>query len=360
MGYKLWAAASGSSTVVCETNSGFDKEEAKNKFGQNYAQKIDLDWDFAKRFQRITELVTYMQEVSQKTGKKCSRLAINAHGSPGLVDIESISVGNFAATGDESDENFKKVQKEGLNVDNINGKFSSILKSLNNELDDNAYVIFISCNAGAKRLGSEFLIALSNALTNASVVGFTRIVISYQILRITHGWWGPIICDYPGAKVTDRTLPSSSAKEESDLKIALLNMPFADENNQYAKVAKKGRLIKDPEPYESSDLPKDYYFKKLIRLWGFEIGDFCGAIGFEGDLATRMGKVYWIDYKKNRSLKHYGKWKALENTEISFEFDEDPPSWKRIFKIKLDASINNGYITIGGVPHGFFKIIDIT
>ena len=211
----------------------------------------------------------------------------------------------------------------------------------------------MSCNMGGKREGAELLIALSKEITNASVVGFTRIGTSFQVQSVKH-------CDYPGMKVGDNVAPSGSEKNEFERKKALLTAPFANEQNPFAKVAKNGQLVKDPEPEHAPGavLLTGHYVNKLIGLWGFEIGeDFQGAVGFEGDLATRTGKAYWVD-NKNRGLKHYGTWRALGGTEISFEFNDDTPGWKRLFKVKIEQAVSVGNITIGNVPHGFFKIID--
>ncbi len=72
-----------------------------------------------------------------------------------------------------------------------------------------------------------------------------------------------------------------------------------------------------------------------------------GHIRYDGDdgLLTKI------------NLKHPGTWKLLGGTEVSFEFDDDTPGWKRLWKVKIDGPISNGNVTIGGVPHGSFKLL---
>ncbi|MBR1155225.1 papain-like cysteine protease family protein [Bradyrhizobium sp. JYMT SZCCT0428] len=115
----------------------------------------------------------------------------------------------------------------------------------------------------------------------------------------------------------------------------------------------------NPRSIESpgASLAADHYVSKLIGTWELEIGaDFKGFVTFEGKFPGKSGKAYWMDSKK-MAVKHPGSWKSLGGTEISFEFDDDTPKWKRLWKVKIDAKISVGNVTIGGVPHGFFKLI---
>ena len=49
-------------------------------------------------------------------------------------------------------------------------------------------------------------------------------------------------------KVGDYVVQAGNEAEENKRKDALLTAPFADERNSFAKIAKNGKLIKDPEP----------------------------------------------------------------------------------------------------------------
>lgn len=354
MGYKLWASANAAPLLVCQSGGSVsedDKQRLSDK-APDYASRIDFDWTYGVRFKLVTELVDYMHARSVEMGQKCSRLAIMAHGDPGLVDIESASAGNFARSLDQQSEDFKKLKEKALTPDTI-GKFTSALARLNDELAPGAYVLFMSCNMAGKREGAMLLMELSKVIKNASVVGFTRIGTSFQIQSVKH-------CDYPGMKVGNYVAPAGSEKDEFERKQALLTAPFANEANPFAKVANSGKLVKDPEPElaPGAAVPAGHWVGKLIGSWGFEIGDdFQGSVGFEGNLAAGSGRAYWVN-STNMTLKHYGKWTALGGTEISFEFDDDQPGWKRLFKVKIEGPTSVGYITIGSVPHGMFKMID--
>jgi len=340
MGYKLWASANGAPLLVCKSGG-----KVTDPSDPKYSGRVDFDWDYGTRFKLLSELVVYM---TAKLPDKCSRLAIMAHGSGGLVDIESVWSGSFPATRDQTN---KLLEDGALTVANL-GKFKAALGGLNSLLDSDAYVLFMSCNMAYQTPGAELIIEISKILTNAAVVGFTRTGTSYQVQSVER-------CDYPGMKVGNYVVQAGSEREEYERKQALLTAPFANENHPYAKVAKKGRLTRDPEPEYAPgvSLASSHYVDKLIGSWGFEIGDFKGFVGFEGSFSTGSGKAYWMDEKK-MGFKHYGTWKRLGGTEISFEFDDDTAGWKRLFKIKIEAPISNGNITINGVPHGFFKMID--
>jgi hypothetical protein len=338
MGYKLWASANGAPLLVCAAGG-----KVSDPGNPRYTNRVDFDWEYGVRFKRVSELVDYMSKVPGK----CSRLAIMAHGSGGLLDIESVAAGNFPATRDMQN----KVLEEGaLTVANMN-KFSAVLTQLNAQLEDGAYVLFMSCNMAYHREGAELLIGISKILTNANVVGFTRTGTSFQVQSVQK-------CDYPGMKVGDYVVQAGSEAEEFKRKEALLTAPFADERHSFAKVARKGTLTKDPEPEYAPGvkLVANHYLNDLIGSWGFEIGDFNGSVGFEGTFAAGSGKAYWMDSKK-LGFKHHGSWKHLGGTEISFEFDDDMKGWKRLFKVKIEGAISNGNATIGGVPHGFFKLV---
>jgi hypothetical protein len=284
-----------------------------------------------------------------KRPDKCSRLAIMAHGSGGLIDIESVWVGSFPSTRDETN---KVLEAGALTVPNI-GKFRTALSLVNENLELNSHLLFMSCNMAYRTEGASLLMEISKIVTNASIVGFTRTGTSYQVQSVER-------CDYPGMKVGDYVVQSGSEKEEFKRKEALLTAPFANENNAYAKVAKGGKLVKDPEPETApgASVPAGHYVSKLIGNWGLEIGDFSGFVVFQGTFASGSGKAYWVD-SKNINVKHPGSWKFLGGTEVSFEFDDDNPGWKRLWKVKIEAPISNGGVTIGGVPHGFFKLVDL-
>jgi hypothetical protein len=339
MGYRLWASANGAPLLICQ--SGGRVSDPSNP---KYTGRVDFDWEYGMRFKHLSELASYMTD---KGPEKCSRLAIMAHGSGGLIDIESVGSGSFPATRDQTN----KVLEEGaLTVSNI-WKFRTALSQINNNLELGSYLLFMSCNMAYHTQGAELVMEISKIITNASIVGFTRTGTSYQVQSVER-------CDYPGMKVGDYVVESGSDEEQNKRRQALLTAPFANESNPYAKVAKAGKLTKDPEPEYApgASVPSGHYVSKLIGSWDLEIGDFSGSVVFQGTFPSGSGKAYWVDSKKI-SLRHPGSWKFLGGTEVSFEFDDDPPGWKRLWKVKIDTPISNGNVTIGGVPHGFFKLI---
>src|ERR1700731_4493766 len=115
MGYRLWASANGAPLLICKTGG-----KVNDPSNPKYTGRVDFDWEYGMRFKPLSELATYMND---RVGEKCSRLAIMAHGSGGLIDIESVWSGSFPATHDLTN----KILEEGaLTVSNM-GKFKVAL-----------------------------------------------------------------------------------------------------------------------------------------------------------------------------------------------------------------------------------------
>ncbi|MBR0799374.1 hypothetical protein JQ615_28710 [Bradyrhizobium jicamae] len=342
MGYKLWASTNGAPILVC--TDAPPTSDIKDRDDSKYKGRVDFDWNYAVRFKLLSELVTFMRGLPNK----CSRLAIMAHGWDGLIDIESVNPSAALSTQAQSDQ----LLKDGaLTVPNI-AKFKANLSLINDFLEPNSYLLFMACKMASHTAGAELLMEISKIVTNANIVGYTRIGTAYQVKSVKS-------CDYPGMKVGDYAGPATDDADLFKRKEALLSAPFADENNLYAKVARGGKLIKDPEPEYAPgvSLAGTHWVERLIGSWSLEIGDWKGVVVFEGSVAAGSGKSNWREAPG--AFQHKGNWTRVgQTTEITFQFDTDQPGWKRLFRVKVDAASNNGDITIDKVPHGFFKLVD--
>src|SRR5262249_48160277 len=155
----------------------------------------------------------------------------------GLIDIESVNPSRALSSEATNDAVLKAGALTSPNID----KFKGNLSQINERLEANSYLLFMSCKMASHTAGAQLLMDISKIITNANIVEYTRIGTSYQVKSVK-------VCHYPGMKVGDNAGPATDEVDETERRKKLLSMPFANEANPYAKVARNGKLIKDPEP----------------------------------------------------------------------------------------------------------------
>jgi len=345
--FTIWAASPNAPLIICKFGSKVQPEDEAKR------NRIDADWDQGIRYTSFAGLVSTIVGIPGK----CRRLAIMAHGAWGLVDIEGKGSGVLDADPGKAE---KDLLASALTVANF-PKFESEMKRLNTQMepDGKSELIFMSCQMGGKGPGAQLLKKISETVTNAKIVGFTRIGTSMQVQSVAR-------CDYPGMKVGDYVVPAGSDTELMKRKEALATAPWASSGHAFAKVAFRGKLVKDPEPEEDPEnkLAENHYFNKLIGSWKLEIGDpgelWEGFVRFEGKLEDRRGTCFWIS-SKAMNTRHTGTWKALSGTTVSFEFSDDSPGWTRVWTISITQGSNQGQFKIKERPShsgGLFRLID--
>jgi hypothetical protein len=156
---------------------------------------------------------------------RITRLAINAHGGPGVVDVGE-NVNDLAG------------QLTVLTIPSVRGA----LNRIGAMLAPGAPVIFMGCNAGQRSGGDGLLTALSLVWGGHEITAFTTIGYSEGGKQIRHGEG----CDNPGMRDTDERFESSSQAEE-DRKFGpiwndLTKLPWAHERSRHAKSALNGML----------------------------------------------------------------------------------------------------------------------
>jgi hypothetical protein len=140
-----WPIGSSEEELVATVWAHFNAEVAGfTNFGD-----IDEDprgeWSHVRNFSSGKELVAWMS--SSDLQSSVTRLNIHCHGLPGELVLDS-----------------------RVNVGNV-----SRLRSLGDYLQPGAKLLFSGCSVGLDDEGSEFLVALSNALSGRIVIGFESV-----------------------------------------------------------------------------------------------------------------------------------------------------------------------------------------
>jgi Domain of unknown function (DUF4347) len=286
--------------------------------------KGQAGWDVGLMFNTLGDLDGKIDEaLSASDDKKVTRLAINVHGAPGLVDIN----------GDNQSWDFTKLWN----------KYSSQLVFLRTRMTDDAAVLIMGCQVAAGDVGASFLMDMSKyAFPGHKVVGFTTIGETLKQYRS-----GGPVCSEPGMRDTTYDTPSEgmptvqAAREKE-----LLTLPWASESSPHAKVALNGQIVSGAEaPIPQTDTSLDSY---LPGTWLATIGTWTGYFVFSKDKS-----VYWMDDSLRR---HNGHWSAMDGG-LYWSFSDDPKGWVRAFEAILPlTSTMKGNITVGGKPSGFFSM----
>ncbi|HVJ84868.1 MAG TPA: hypothetical protein VM452_04440 [Caulifigura sp.] len=333
MGKKVWAAAANSGFIICPDGSG----------GEVDPTRADLNWDYGIKFSTLYDLCLKLEGL----GEKVARLAICAHGAPGLVDVDSVfppqSSLTQAITEAQETELFDKCMSK-KNFEN----YRQTLARIGATVEDGGAITFMSCNMASGDPGAEMLKMLSLGPWNKqTVVGFTRIGTIVSKIGINS-------CRMPGLKFgPDNYSPSMSESQSNKRVEALVKEPWADASSPLAKICRQGVLMKDPDFVD--------YKKTFIGTWMFEIGTWQKIIVFEGDVGNTMsGACYWADNISAGTKRHPGQWSNIGKNNYLFMFPEKeapkPEFAKSEFHFDLSQAAPTGRILVGRAEKGQFKL----
>lgn len=328
MPFNVWASSSNVPLIICP--GGSEGEDASR--GQP-------GWDAGVVFPDLRYLATYLERL----GRKVSRLAVCAHGFPGLVDVDSVFPPNESVTSGPATDPKVWAERSGkcLSIDSFD-RFRPLLNRIGSCMEDDSVILFMSCIMASGQSGADLLSKLSSETWKRSlVVGFIKIGTKTSKIHLAR-------CDLPGMKFgQDNDNVSRSPSQQDERVAALAKEPWADENSSLAKKAKGGVLQgKDPEFVDA--------FQYFVGKWNFEIGDWRGLIEFKGSRVDMSGACYW--QPMDRPQQHIGTWTRGSGAEITFKFDDDKKGWQRVFTTQIKAGSNPGTVAINGVQHGFFTI----
>lgn len=334
MAKKVWAAAANSGFIICHDGAG----------GEVDPSRADLNWDYGIRFPTLYDLCLKLEGL----GEKVSRLAVCAHGAPGLVDVDSVFPPQSSLTQATTEAQETELYKKCLSKETFEN-FRQTLVRIGATVVDGGTITFMSCNMASGDAGAELLKMLSIGPWNKhTVVGFTRIgTITSKI--------GIDSCRLPGLKFgLENYSPSASESQFGKRVEALVKEPWADASSPLAKISRQGVLIKDPDFVD--------YRKTFIGVWNFEIGDWRKIIVFEGDVnsPTGVGPCYWADSLSPSATRHAGQWLNPGKNVFGFLFsNKDAPRPDLAgaeFWFDLNTPGPVGRITVMKTEKGQFKL----
>ena len=252
-GTTIWAFLSRKVDLMVNEDASGDlpRDEPKGQFGWN----IGLEFG---TFDHLSKLLTSEYDLPKrfcgnlffrcgpiKPGQ-VKTLAIQAHGAPGVVDMDGVSASAADVTPLlQQNPNF-------LNVVTIQGKFAPQIAAIRNVLRPDGGVFFMGCNVASGTAGTEFLLAMSRALPGRKIGAITSVGYSDMARQKCASSSG--FSDYPGMRDTQYTSHKVSGSPQRDYeKLSVWNdlqrLPWADWNSIHAKVASNGVLVRDaPEP----------------------------------------------------------------------------------------------------------------
>lgn len=341
MTFAVWAASGSAPGHFCTDPTSRDKVYPG---GDQYGQ---AGWDAVTGFDRATTLPQNLR--SRVKGRLIDRLAINAHGNPGVFDLDSQCSSAIITT----EQEVKLLSAATF------PRFQTALQDTGNLLTADATILLMGCNTGRGQGGTDLLIKLS-ALWGAgrTVVAFSTIGFTGQASRprtlFTDVWGG---CQNPGMRDTEFESPGTSPNSQGeryggDRK---LQYEWAWEGSPHAKVVKNQKVTRNPDPSPG----KDPSF--LFGTWGFVVTA----------KKPTDPELIIFDFKSNNTVtwqgfrgrpdnaealiptggRNPGSWRRGKDDLVSYEFPSDPDGFKRVFTIvKLDTA-SQVTTTLNGKPH---------
>jgi Hemopexin len=245
-GCAVWAAHSQAPTLVCDDprlDAGRNRV-AVYPFGPTSGQ---AGWQASVKFVDIKELASTLTALmipewygDDGAGKnkvprgRITRLALNAHGMPGV----------FAANGPNA---MSKHETEGINDMKLlaDEALRANLVRIASMLAPDASILLVGCQAGQQLVGSDFLISFSNVMRGHPVTAFTGIGYAGGPRSARDGK-----CSEAGMRDTN-FLSGSRGGEEEGQRVAqywnnLVEWPWACETSPGAKTALNGEITRRP------------------------------------------------------------------------------------------------------------------
>ncbi len=246
---RVYAAGSNVPISVCRDArlraGSAKKDETYGQFG----------WDYGINYSNFHRLALVLVSGATKTpphtcdnyvwdcppprAGEVSELAVQAHGEPGIVDVDCTSTNWYKADNPVD---------TGLRVATM-WKYHAHFALLDAALAENGRLYFMSCRAGQGVDGTKLLIEVSRLLPKREIIAYTTMGFSSggdQSRPGNHGF------AEPGMRDTPFPFPSPTPIIEDARYPPLWNdlkkMPWASRHSPHAKVVKDGKIIKLGEP----------------------------------------------------------------------------------------------------------------
>jgi hypothetical protein len=292
-------------------------------------------WDIGLMFSTLGDLGAKLDTAMKSRPDKITRLAINVHGNPGVIDANSSGT--------------------SYGFWDLWNKYSSQIVFIRIQLAPLAPVLIMGCQVAAGDIGAQFLCDMSKtAFPGHKVVGFTTIGETLRQFRAGEQ------CSEPGMRDTPYDTPSEGIPE---LKLArekeVFTLPWASETSPHAKIALDGVIIGGAEPpVPATDYGADTY---LPGTWGVVSGPWKGEYGFARP-NPRERKCWWREY--DSGILHYGNWFYPEGGgTVAWQFDEEGRDWnsRPLYEVPVPlSSFVRGNKTLRGTPYGSFTMSKMT
>lgn len=250
----IWAVATNTECIPCEDaryHAGKDwpSTDSFSPHGTQHDGAVGWDWGVSfSSFKRLIEKITtesppdhvcgakFYESCAPLTDHQVGALGIDAHGFPGLVDIDCHSQLNQGLIPESA-------TYDVLSVPTLS-KYSSQLQELDRLLaKDHGVLMFAGCKTGSGVSGSEFLIEVSKLLPGRDIIAFTNITYTHphqtkrQISTLKAG-----VCNQPGTR--DTPFPFSVGDDrQAENWHNLAIMPWASRASPHAKVARDGKIV---------------------------------------------------------------------------------------------------------------------
>jgi hypothetical protein len=230
----IWASGDGTPHRVLEDpRLAADKAEGQAgwEMGINFANFLALSNALGRaRASHLGE-----KDIGKHNVKK---LAIVAHGAPGVVDVDQKEAGSDFGAPTPSGSS-------SLTAARI-GHYNTEIDQIAEALCQNAVVIVASCQAGESRDGEALLKALSKRWKTATIVGLRTIAttVGLQRKKGTNAMY---------AGVRDTRFANGRKSPERDAEIDaqtndLSKLPWLAEDSPHATVARDGNIIRRGDP----------------------------------------------------------------------------------------------------------------
>jgi hypothetical protein len=208
--------------------------------------KGQAGWDMGINYGNFLELARRLSETKPAhlggadiLDHQVSRLAIVAHGAPGVVDVDQKESGNLGVPQPKG--------SQSLTAARI-GSYTTELDRIAKALRQNSVVILASCQAADGKEGEELLKALSRRWPTTTVVGLRTLatVVDGQLEKGESAM-------YAGVRDTRYANGNKAPGEQRDYEQTafvqdLNKLPWLSESSPHATVARDGNIIRRGNP----------------------------------------------------------------------------------------------------------------
>jgi hypothetical protein len=228
----IWASGT-SSPHSCDPDPRLPSDTPKGQAGWDMGIKFSSFADLAKQLHGNRE--AHLDGGSPILDHQVSRLALVAHGAPGIVDVDQRTTGTQGQP--------IPAHAVSLTVARL-GAYAAELDAIARALRNDSVVILASCQAGDGKEGEALLKALSRRWPTTFVVGLR------SLAAVPNGNRKPgSILMFAGVRDTKypngAKAPGTVRDYENPKMIADLNaLPWMSESSRHATVARDGNIIR--------------------------------------------------------------------------------------------------------------------